>query len=46
MLSGGLDFQLTLSNGVVEIEQILVLRTSDGRYVYLRNAGTGASRRT
>jgi hypothetical protein len=41
VLPGGLDYQLTLSNGVVEVEQILVLRTSDGRYVLMRNAGTG-----
>jgi hypothetical protein len=41
VLPGGLDFQLRLSNGVLEIEQILVLRTSDGRYVYIRNTGTG-----
>jgi len=43
--SGALDLELTLSNGVVEIEQILVLRTEDGKYVYLRTAGTGADSR-
>src|SRR5690606_13629510 len=36
-----LDFELELSNGTVEIEQILVLRATDGSYVYVRNAGTG-----
>lgn len=41
ILAGGLDFELTLPNGVVEVEQILVLRTSDGRYAIMRNAGTG-----
>ncbi len=41
VLPGGLDFQLTLSNGVIEIEQVLVIRTSDGNYIYMRNAGTG-----
>ena len=41
IMSGALDFELTLANGVVEVEQIFVLRTSDGRYVYLRAAGTG-----
>ncbi len=41
VLAGGLDFQLTLPNGVLEVEQILVLRTSDDRYVIMRNAGTG-----
>src|SRR6187401_884271 len=41
VMTGALDFELTLANGVVEIEQIYVLRTNDGRYVYLRAAGTG-----
>jgi hypothetical protein len=45
VMSGGLDFQLTLANGVVEIEQILVWRTSDNRYIYMRQAGVGASAR-
>jgi len=43
VLAGGLDFELTLPNGVVEVEQIFVLRTSDGRYAIMRNAGTGVS---
>ena len=42
IMTGALDLELTLANGVIEIEQIFVLRTSDGRYVYLRAAGTGA----
>jgi hypothetical protein len=42
VMTGGLDFELTLGNGVIEVEQILVLRTGDGKYVYLRTAGTGA----
>ena len=41
VMTGALDFELILANGVIEIEQIFVLRTSDGRYVYLRAAGTG-----
>ena len=41
VLPGGLDFQLTLANGVVEVEQILMFRTADGKYIYMRNAGTG-----
>ena len=41
VMSGALDFELTLGNGVIEIEQILVLRTGDGRFVYVRGAGTG-----
>ena len=43
VMPGGLDFQLTVSNGVIEIEQVLVFSTSDGRFIYLRNAGTGAN---
>jgi hypothetical protein len=43
VLTGGLDYQLTLANGVVEVEQILVLRLSDGQNVIMRNAGVGAS---
>jgi hypothetical protein len=42
VMTGALDFELTLANGVIEVEQIYVLRTSDGRYVYVRAAGTGA----
>ncbi|HEY3518237.1 MAG TPA: DUF3237 domain-containing protein [Gammaproteobacteria bacterium] len=38
---GALDFELTLANGTIEIEQTLVLRTTDGSYVYARNAGVG-----
>jgi hypothetical protein len=41
VLPGGLDFQLALPNGVIEVEQILVLRTADNKYVLMRNAGTG-----
>jgi len=40
---GALDLQLTLSNGVVEIEQVMVFRTNDGSYIFMRNAGTGTS---
>jgi len=31
---GALDFELKLSNGVIEVEQIFVLRASDGKYIY------------
>lgn len=41
--TGGLDFQLELSNGVQEIEQILVIKTNDNKYILIRNAGTGIS---
>ena len=43
-MPGGLDFQLSFSNGGMEIEEILVLRTGDGKYIYLRSAGTAADR--
>ena len=42
VMTGGLDLELTLANGVIEVEQILVLRMTDGKYVYVRTAGTGA----
>ena len=42
VMPGGLDFQLNFSNGAMEIEQLLVLRTGDGKYLNLRNAGTAA----
>jgi hypothetical protein len=43
VLPGGLDFNLVLPNGVEEVEQILVLQTSDNKYAIMRNAGVGAS---
>lgn len=42
VMAGGLDFQLSFSNGGMEIEEILVLRTADGKYVYVRIPGTAA----
>jgi hypothetical protein len=42
VMPGALDLELKLSNGVIEIEQILVLKTDDGKYIYVRTAGTGA----
>lgn len=43
VMAGALDFELTLSNGVVEVEQILVFQTAGGHYIYSRNAGVGPS---
>jgi hypothetical protein len=40
VLSRGLDYQLTLSNGALEVEQINVIRTSDNAIIYFRNCGT------
>jgi hypothetical protein len=42
VMPGGLDFQLSFSNGGMEIEELFVLRTSDGKYIYLRIAGAAA----
>lgn len=42
LMTGALDYELTLSNGVVEMEQIFVFKTEDGKYIYSRNAGVGA----
>jgi hypothetical protein len=44
VMTGGLDFQLSFSNGGMEIEEIFVLRTGDGKYLYLRSAGAAADR--
>lgn len=45
VMTGTLDFALTLSNGVVEVEQIFVFQTSDGKYIYSRCAGVGPDAR-
>jgi hypothetical protein len=42
VMPGGLDFQLDFSSGSMEIEEIFVLKTGDGKYIYLRSAGTAA----
>jgi hypothetical protein len=44
VMPGGLDFQVSFSNGGMEIEEIFVLRTTDGKYIYLRNSGTAADK--
>ena len=44
VMPGGLDFQLSFSNGSMEIEEIFVLRTTDGKYIYLRGAGVAADK--
>lgn len=43
VMPGGLDFDLTLANGTKELEQVMVLKTGDGKYIYVRNMGTAAS---
>lgn len=42
VMTGGLDFQLSFSNGSMEMEQIFVLRTDDGKYIYMRSPGVAA----
>ena len=41
VISGGLDFELELSNGVIEVEQVFVLRADDGQTIYLHCMGVG-----
>jgi hypothetical protein len=41
VMEGTLDYELTLANGTVEIELIMVLQTPDGGFVLSRSAGTG-----
>ena len=41
VMTGTLDFELTLDNGVVETELVMVIKTADGKYVFARSAGTG-----
>ena len=38
-LTGGLDLELTLSNGSVELEELDILRTSDNALIYMRTCG-------
>lgn len=38
VITGGLEYELTLSNGSVELEQIVILRV-DNTHVLMRNAG-------
>lgn len=38
-LASGLDFELTLSNGAVELEQVGMLKAKDGSLIYLRSCG-------
>jgi hypothetical protein len=44
IMPGGLDLQLSFSNGGMEIEELFVLRSDDGKYIFLRSAGAAADR--
>src|SRR5512133_3802182 len=39
LLTGGLDLELTLSNGNTELEQVAMLRATDGTLIFLRTCG-------
>ena len=39
VLDGGIDFDLTLKNGVSEIEQLMLIQSRDGSWAYLRACG-------
>lgn len=39
VLAGGLEYELTLSNGVVEFQGINILKTGDGALIYVRSCG-------
>lgn len=43
LLAGGLDFELTLSDGSKELEQVILLQVGAGQWVYLRNCGVASS---
>ncbi len=42
VMTGALDFELTLSNGAIEVEDFFVFKTEDGKYILSRSAGLGA----
>jgi len=42
IMTGALDFELTLSNGAIEVEDFFVFKTDDGKYILSRSAGVGA----
>lgn len=41
-LTGGIDFELSLTTGSVELEQVSMLEASDGALIYLRSCGVAA----
>lgn len=42
-LTGGLDYELTLSNGAMELEEINILKASDNTTMFMRNCGVAAA---
>src|SRR5262249_21188000 len=43
LTNGAVDFELTLSNGMVELEQVGVIKASDGTLVFVRGCGVAAA---
>jgi len=42
VMTGGLDYELTLSTGAMELEQVLIYKTSDNTNIFVRNCGVAA----
>jgi hypothetical protein len=42
VLTGGLDYELTLSTGAMELEEVLIFNTSDNVPIFVRNCGVAA----
>lgn len=43
VLTGGLDYELTLSNGAMELEEVLIYKTNDNTSIFVRNCGVAAA---
>ena len=43
VVTGGLDYELTLSNGAMELEEVLVWKTSDNVSIFVRVCGVAAT---
>lgn len=46
LLPGGIDFELQLSNGATELEQVAMLRAKDNSLIYLRTCGVAPAGET
>jgi len=42
-LSAGFDYELTLSDGSIELEQVGMIKAKDGTPIYMRNCGVAAA---
>jgi len=43
VVTGGLDYELTLSTGAMELEEVLIWKTSDGTTIFTRVCGVAAA---